>query len=476
MRSILVAEDEKMIRQGICEMIENAPIHVDTVLSCKNGEEAWSVLQNQPVDVMITDIRMPKMTGLELLEKTKSLRRPPITIVLSGYDDPSYIRHSLNEGGISNYLLKPIRREELFQLLQDLDAKIEAKAKQDRIIYEIRCIICRSIILDGKNTPSDLVFSKQDDQFLFQPYFVVCAPIHFQIEISDPEIYVLNDINGHNIFIFSADMFIELQRSVFRYNCCVGMSREADTPSQLKTAYQEALNARKFAFIKGNLERYNNVPASYPDFSIEDILPPFYHLQDISQVDSACKKLKDTLFFAQNGEMSFSNYIESMASLPERIIKKYEILLEEKEKIDLTCHNNPLMWETAYEYTGSFQRCIRAIFPKQLKESVKDKILRSVIYIKANFHLDIDMGTVSREVFMNYNQFSTQFKKIIKVPFSQMLQSLRLEEAKRLLEETDLKIAKIAKQSGFNSEKHFMNLFKEIYSVTPSTYRKSIQK
>ena len=72
MKTLLIVEDEKLIRQGIHVMAKRSEVPIEEIIECSNGEEAMEILNRQPVDVMFTDIRMPKMDGAETLEKIKS--------------------------------------------------------------------------------------------------------------------------------------------------------------------------------------------------------------------------------------------------------------------------------------------------------------------------------------------------------------------------------------------------------------------
>ena len=119
MNTLLVVEDEKLIRQGIVAMIRRSSVPVEEILECRNGEEALEILRKQRVDVMFTDIRMPKMDGLTLVNKMEELSQKPVVIVLSGYDEFSYAVEMMKHG-VRDYILKPIKRETIEQLLENL--------------------------------------------------------------------------------------------------------------------------------------------------------------------------------------------------------------------------------------------------------------------------------------------------------------------------------------------------------------------
>lgn len=72
MKTVLIVEDEKMIRQGIKTMIMRSGVPIETIMECNNGETALEILKEQEIDVMFTDIRMPKMDGIELVQKCRA--------------------------------------------------------------------------------------------------------------------------------------------------------------------------------------------------------------------------------------------------------------------------------------------------------------------------------------------------------------------------------------------------------------------
>ncbi len=120
MNTVLIAEDEKMIRQGIRTMILRSGVPVNSVIECGNGEAALEILREQKIDVLFTDIRMPKMDGIELVSRIKELPDMPLTVVISGYDDFSYAIQMMRNGA-REYLLKPIEREQITAVMRKLE-------------------------------------------------------------------------------------------------------------------------------------------------------------------------------------------------------------------------------------------------------------------------------------------------------------------------------------------------------------------
>lgn len=131
MKTVLVVEDEKLIRQGIKTMIKRSGVPVEMIIECNNGEAALEVIKEQQIDVMFTDIRMPKMDGIELVQKMQTCEHVPLTVAISGYDDFSYAVDMMRNG-VREYLLKPVERDKITEILKKLNEEIESAREQEK--------------------------------------------------------------------------------------------------------------------------------------------------------------------------------------------------------------------------------------------------------------------------------------------------------------------------------------------------------
>ncbi len=108
----LLVDDERTVREGLKSLVDWNRLGVERVLDSENGCEALSVIESEQVDILVTDIRMPSMNGVELLAKARCRERSILSIVVSGYDDFQYVREAFKLGA-ADYLLKPINEKEL---------------------------------------------------------------------------------------------------------------------------------------------------------------------------------------------------------------------------------------------------------------------------------------------------------------------------------------------------------------------------
>lgn len=138
MYRLLIADDEKKIRNGLAEYYPWETLGFKIVCKVESGERALQYIESNPVDVVLTDISMPRMSGLELAEVLKE-KFPEITVVLlSGYREFVYAKKAI-ECGVKAYLLKPIKTEELLNLFEQIKEKLDLQYgdKKENGYYEL---------------------------------------------------------------------------------------------------------------------------------------------------------------------------------------------------------------------------------------------------------------------------------------------------------------------------------------------------
>ncbi len=117
MLNVLIADDEKIAREGIRDLVEWSQMDMRVVYCAENGRDALDYMLTHPVDILLTDIRMPVMDGLTLLHEMHESPLSPACVIFSGFDDFSYARQAIHYGVVS-YLLKPINMDELAEALK----------------------------------------------------------------------------------------------------------------------------------------------------------------------------------------------------------------------------------------------------------------------------------------------------------------------------------------------------------------------
>ena len=123
---LLIAEDEDMIRNGMYKYIKLHTDRFDKIYLAKDGQEALDIIFQHNPEVLLLDVQMPKLTGVEVMQEASKMKVLPITVILSGYDDFIYAQQALKYGA-KEYLLKPCRSSEILNCLEKIADLAEKK-------------------------------------------------------------------------------------------------------------------------------------------------------------------------------------------------------------------------------------------------------------------------------------------------------------------------------------------------------------
>ena len=384
MNNILIAEDEKLIRAGIRTMTERSGVPFREIFEAKNGEEALAILREKPVDLLLTDIRMPKMDGIDLVRALHAEGYSPVIMAISGYDDFSYAVEMLRNG-VSEYLLKPLERDKFKEALEKAEALVHEK---DR---------------DLKDIEAELEVARQEK---LRDFFTSEA----------------RQAKPSEALVAGAKKYFTESRRTRRLQL-VGTGKV----EELNSEWHSFFEAARRGYVDGE------------EFIQELILD--------------AKELADIYSGALSEE-------------------KKTRLLSLKESDILACGSLENLEETFMNVLIGMQKDSEALH----EEPVRRKISLAIRYIEENYASDINMAVVSNYVSMNYSLFSYAFKQYTGENFVTYLKNIRLKKAKEMLETTDEKVLSIGAAVGYENSKHFMKLFKSEYGISPSEYRKNMQK
>lgn len=467
-----------MIRQGIQAMVMRSPVHVEEIILCKNGEEAYEILKSQKIDVMITDIRMPKMDGITLVKEIQSLPEVPKIIVASGYDDFSYAVELMRYGA-KDYLLKPLDREKICQLLLKLDEEIVVEQEQKNDTLKISNQQYKYMLLNSNIGEVEIaaIESKFKDYFLNDPYVVCCTnTIRFNA-VNEPDTIYLDDVNGQSIIITKSSNKEDLLSDLLK-NHYVGVSKKHNNLKELRLAYQEALHARKNAFATGSFITEYRKEEGQREIVSEDMINQFVQMVGTDKVDAANKFLTHILYKTKQGQIEPDHFCKTMKLIVERTYEIYKNILEQDEG-----HRKELINVFDFDNADSYYQSISE-WIVEINETLmtnfndyknKQKIQKAIEFIQENYYRDLNMAVVSNHISMNYSLFSYVFKQYTGMNFVNYLKTIRIHEAKRLLEHTDKKVVEISNLIGYENEKNFMKVFRNACGVSPSEYRKNVQ-
>ena len=467
MNKILIAEDEKFIRAGLKTMVQRSPIPVGEILEARDGEEALELLQTHTVDLLITDIRMPKMDGIQLVNQLSTMGHRPMVLVVSGYDDFSYAVEMLRNGA-SDYLLKPVERERLYEALEKLEEQFQRRQAADEEETRQARQALRQLMLEGDGTgTADRLAARCGGSFFPGEYVGFCAGA---LGAPLPEDVLCLRGEGPELFYAvpaaGAEGLAELlPLPAGRGGTCSGLE-------QLPRCYRQAREAWRRSFFSGTLV---TAPIKTPERPVTANARQLAGLVGLARGQEAIRLLRGEAQYVAQGKTAPEDFVRLCAEFAAQVKVTCQSLVE------LTGDPERFADVWAFPDCGSYldeleqwldEFCGKAADQFSDYEN-KQKIRQGVQYIQQHFREPLNMAVVSNHVSMNYSLFSLLFKQYTGGNFVSYLQKLRIDEAKRLLETTDWRVNEIGRHVGFSDEKHFLKVFRSAVGLSPTEYRKS---
>lgn len=469
-------------------MVKRSGVPVDVIMECSNGEMALEVIKEQEIDVMFTDIRMPKMDGIELVRRMQECDHIPLTVAISGYDDFSYAVEMLRNG-VREYILKPIERERITEILKKLEEELNASHEKERSLKQLGYQQMKHMMLLEDTTEDDVRTLEQqyEKEFYEGNYAVCCANPKVRAGMQTRNYIYLENIDGSDIFVVEEGALELLLKNELNGGYA-GVSLFHRGLGELRTAYREALLMRKRAFCRNvPLARMEEEDVHVPEKLVEEakkLTGSSARLQRVQLIgtdrkEELVKVWKQFFYEVENGRITPEEYETCMVEFLGDVAKTYRSVLEEDDT--LLAELRELFREDCLrEYEDGLFAFIVGLHEKinsQLDVNRNSqKMQQAVAYIEENYAKDLNMAVVSNYISMNYSLFSYSFKQYTGSNFVNYLKDIRMRQAKRLLAETDLKIAEISQNVGYDNEKHFMKMFKASCGVSPSEYRKNMRQ
>lgn len=254
---ILVVDDDKIIRMGLGKKIKRLFNEHDVIDNFQNGNDALDYLKKNEVELVITDIKMPVMSGIELIkEAEKTLEKTPLFIVLSGYDDFSYVRDSMKHGAV-NYLLKPVVEDELKKALTEAEIEIELCRKKEKIINRsidilrkdfFRYLLFSNRVLNSKDEKK-LRNTNLNENYIYKMIVISKLSENITKEINDFISAIVLKFEGvkYTYYFFEEEAYL-----IFYYedHGCMGDILELDISCESDVFIKKNLNIYIFEGIK----------------------------------------------------------------------------------------------------------------------------------------------------------------------------------------------------------------------------------
>lgn len=525
MIKIMIVDDRPQFREYLKTCIDWNSYGFEICCEGKNGEDALIKAQEYYPDIVLSDINMPKMDGLELSEKLLELN-PDIGIVLiTGYSKFEYARKAVKIG-VTDYILKPFEKEELIitllKLQDNINKTYEAKLDKKNNLTILRNSLLNKILSQEKNLDNDHLKKK------FKSYGIHLNSTIFKVAVIDidktiessneieenllwkqnvsnilKEIvdtegnhFTLTDFEGRIISIiefgsdseaknFELDDYMKLKDLVtehLNFSITIGIGNVHEGFYGLRKSYIEAINALNSMYYlgKNKIIKYDDIPHDNKKFgfySTEINETLLKHLRS-NDLDKTIGTLKNVFFYAKKNNLYTENikiiHIGLMSLLLSFIVQSGKNISDifgqdfspYKEFENLTTEKDQQNW-------------IIDLFTKTIKYNNKYKNTRSSIiaekakdFIMSNYSdEELTVTGIARSQYINQTYLRSMFKKELNMTVSEYITKVRMEEAKKLLKEEYYKLSDIADMVGYKDPCYFSKSFKKYYGISPSKFR-----
>lgn len=526
MLKVLLVDDEPFIAKGLAVIIDWNAEGFEIVSLASNGKEALEFLKENKVDLIIADIKMPVMTGLELL---KCLREENISeahfVILSGYSDFEYAKQAMRYG-CKDYILKPVEKDELLAIVREV-AKASQSQKEDEQEQQKmeRAYMARNMIalLVGKYDEANLEYVKNHMRISEGVRYVDISYCDLT-EDEDQDETILRDLQkklyracqevleedvSHAIYDVSKEEkyydvgFIYCDYMAVKMGC-----EEVSFLEEFHKNIEKAVQRPVCLLIGKKVPGIAGVSKSYGTACILKSLEAFhtkknlYFYEDEVQVGQSgivlCKQSLDGLISAiENNEQ-----IEIRESV-EKLYEEMKLLGVAGDIVNLNI--NYLLFQLIHLATeqddevnqeeilrfiseSSFEEgimrgssvhltrfaCEYADYLAQLRKNVSRGVLVEIEReVRENYAENLSLRDLGKKYYVNSSYLGQIFRKKYGQSFKDYLTNYRIAEATKQLLKTDKKVNQIAEDVGYKDSDYFIRKFIEIKGCTPSKYRKN---
>lgn len=438
MYRIVVVEDERGERELLCRIIDDVLDGFSVAASFGNGLDALDYLSENSADVLITDIKMPLLSGLDLINSVREKDERIKLVVLSGYSDFEYARKSITYG-VTSYLVKPLDVDELCDTFGKIRASLDkenaaAAATGSEIQREFFLDLCMSAIddtgeLNKRYSELNLPFS------IHEAYgFIIKINLrdYDRNHLHNEEISACSLTNILKEFFGNYVYYFYLKDSEFYFFV---LNRRPDLLNNIQKEISSALGCNIDLALVSQFTSLDNAECDI--FTITDKIELLISHRLFNR-KSICKKLSQSIMnnISSSGKINIQSINSEISSLFG--LNSIEALLNKDSGLK-SCNENNII------------------------KFVED-------FIENNYSADISRDDIAHRIYMNPSYFSRFFKKQTGVGFYEYLLDFRFSKAMELMK-TNMSIEKIAESTGFGNSKNFRRTFKLKTSYTPQEYR-----
>lgn len=528
MNKILIVDDEMLARIGIKSLISGNEKGYVVVGEAENGKKALEIIEEMHPDIVITDIRMPVMNGIDLIKKAQEMLNPPEFIVLSSYDDFDYVKQALVLGAKDYFLKLELTPEQLISTMDRVStARSEIRkdhlgSKQSYVEqlsskdFEIVKNIFLKEMIQGSYYKENEIEQKLRDLGITLPRDRIQVGV---IHLNGTEIYqkykdkdielfqftvqnIISEIVSdyrytHTVFTQSREItvlyaqmdrdevvhkiedlmeaMLKALRTYLNITGLIGISGIHAGYGSIKTGYKEALaDARQHHMPEGYTESVVNQDKLF--LNVNDYIKQFETSIQISDMVRMEQCIGSIVDFVMEIYADDKHVVKSLCSALLLSLSSYVAEQQPTFKLEEAWNSDPFQsldhLYTDYDYIVWIQRLEKttALIFNTFGESRK-LIHQAKQFIQLHYAHNISLEAIAEDLNISPNYLSHLFRKETKESVVEYITRYRIDQAKKLLRTTHYKVYEVGQMVGYESEQYFSRVFKKVVGMPPAKYK-----
>lgn len=504
MLQVLLVDDEPWVLEGLRTMVNWEKHGFRVCGEALDGPRALAMIEELRPELVFTDINMPAITGLELIKRSRqALNRPPQFVILSGYDDFNYAQTAMRQRAV-DYLLKPIDEEEIEALLAKLRQKIMDELAAERSLPQKRSLFINNMLnrlIQGEDDPelqieatkllgltSDpelrcaLIDTGADAHSLSQragAFFAQDAGRFFQDRAGRTGV-IMHAEDMTDSSLEEIGLAVNRELAERKQPALVTVSGIGKGIGSIRELYLQAFDLNRAKRSQGKTGMFFHGSSAFATRQDAAYKGRLCHLPELvesgkpetigSEIEEAfaaltCSQaeIEAVQADAANLELTLCRQMAGFHGDPDGFMKRMQAecgsLGGMADYTALKRYVHRLCLEAAVQI-GELKR-----------RSESNTIFQVIRYVDGAYSSKLKLQTLAQKFHMNPAYLGQLFKKETGKPFNEYLNMKRIEEAKRLLKRTPVKISEIAQRVGYPNTDYFLSKFKQTTGVLPSVYK-----
>ncbi|MGN0298879.1 MAG: response regulator [Lachnospiraceae bacterium] len=509
---LLIADDEYDVREGIRYLLDWSKLGMHICGEGKNGQDTLNQIIKLQPDIVLLDIRMPKMSGLEIVKRAKEQGFQGKFIILSGYSDFSYAQEAIRSG-VTCYLLKPIDESELENaVLEAKNAILNEQNNQKKLIQyrnKARDSILKDILYDKANYQlldySDILLDSSVFQVVLytnynQDSFQTTWDFADILRIANRNhnsLDYVNVDNQHVIILKGEFALMRFQELVAHYisqpqkgspldALFLTYGRPVHSVEQIHQSFEDTcflMKRRFFCHYNQHVLGYLDLPkdnASTTPRSVDNIysqrIADYIQSGNRQMLSNVLEELRQDLYESNIEIYLLKHYLaDIMIQVKSTITRTYghlEIPFADNSAIINAIAEKYYLYEILDFFRIQFEICMNSMGSPS-RESVMDNILQ---YIQHNYQENLKLGSIAELFGYNSSYLGKIFSKVTGKNFNSYVDEIRIQNSKELLLQNEYRVYEIAQMVGYSNVDYFHKKFKKYMGMSPAEYRRLMLK